>query len=284
MTASAEPTDITQWIGRTESADDLIAPWPVAALNATLDRDDPYPADGDALPALYHWLYFLPLARTGELDVDGHPRRGGFLPPVTLPRRMWASSDVSFEGALRVGERVRRTATIANVAEKSGRTGPLVFVDIRYELTGRDGRVTDTQTVVYREAPKPGEPAPAGKPAPVDARFSRSVRPTAPLLFRYSALIFNAHRIHYDQPYATGEEGYPGLVVHGPLIATLLADLVRRQMPERAMTRFRFRAMKPLFDTAPFAIQGRADDEGAVRLWASDAAGDLCTEAKATLA
>jgi len=274
------------WIGRSRTVEDFIAPMPAAALEATLDRPGPGPGMGDPLPPLYHWLYFLELAPTSELDVDGHPRRGGFLPPVALPRRMWAASEVAFTGPLAIGRMARRNSVIEDVARKEGRSGPLVFVTIRHEISGAGGlAITDRQTVVYREAPAGGpEAAPPSRPAPDDAEFSRAIVPSAALLFRYSALIFNAHRIHYDQPYTTGVEGYPGLVVHGPLLATLLSDLVRRNLPGRAIARFGFRAVKPVFDDAPFWVCGRREGEGGVRLWVRDAAGDLCVEAEAGLA
>jgi 3-methylfumaryl-CoA hydratase len=278
-------TNLTDWIGRSETVTDMLAPTPVAALNATLDRDDPVPAIGDALPPLYHWLYFLELAPTAALDSDGHPKRGGFLPPVTLPRRMWVGSDVTFTGALKLGEAAMRTSTIDDIVEKDGRSGRLIFVSIRHEIAGAQGIViTDRQTVVYRDKPDGVEPPPRGKPAPGDAQFSRTIEPSAALLFRYSALIFNAHRIHYDQPYTTEVEGYPGLLVHGPLLATLLTDLARRQDSQRAIRRFRFSAVKPVFDDAPFQVCGRADGANGMVLWVRDGAGDLCVDGAVELA
>lgn len=287
LASTEDAADIRAWIGRSESATDLIAPAPVAALNATLDRDDPPPRPGDPLPPLYHWLYcrFLGLAKTEELGEDGHPRRGGFLPPVRLPRRMWAASEVRFEGALRIGEEAERVSVIEDVAEKTGHSGPLVFVTIRHEISGPSGRaVTDRQTVVYREAPAKGEAAAPGSPAPKDAEFWRRVTPNEALLFRYSALIFNAHRIHYDRPFATGVEGYPGLVVHGPLVATLLADLVRRERESATIARFAFRAVRPLFAGSPFTVNGRSEKGGTIRLWTADSGNALATEAEAELA
>jgi 3-methylfumaryl-CoA hydratase len=276
-------TKLRDWIGHTETMTELVAARPVAALNATLDRGEDAPSLGDALPPLYHWLYFLPLAQTSELDTDGHPRRGGFLPPVTLPRRMWASSDVSFSGQVRIGEEATRSSVIEDVAEKRGRSGPLVFVTIRHEISNTAGiAITDRQTIVYR-GEDGGGPPPTGKPAPGESDFSRAITPSAALLFRYSALIFNAHRIHYDYPFTTEVEGYPGLVVHGPLLATLLADLVRRALPSEAITRFRFRAVKPVFDNAPFTVCGRRDGEASVTLWVQDGAGELCVDAAAEL-
>ena len=277
---------LPQWIGRTESRADAITPTPIAALSATLDRDDPLPQPGDALPPLWHWLYFLPIHRQSELGEDGHPRRGGFLPPVSLPRRMWAGGRLEFHHPLRVGDAVTRTSRIVDVSRKDGRTGPLAFVLVRHEIADAHGiALAEEHDIVYRGQPKPGEAAPAPRTAPKDADWTREVRPDDVLLFRYSALTFNGHRIHYDRRYVTQVEGYPGLVVHGPLIATMLADLLRRNRPDAVMTGFSFRAVSPLFDTDAFTLNGRLDDGGAkASLWAGDAAGALAMEATATLA
>ena len=268
------------WIGRQEVARDIVMPFPVAALSATLDRDDPGPLAGDALPPLWHWLYFLPHARQSQLGPDGHPRRGGFLPPVDLPRRMWAGSRLSFPGTLRLGEAVTRISTVADLSVKEGRNGPLVFVLVRHEIAGPAGvAVTEEHDIVYRGAPAPGEAPAAPRPAPADAPWQRTIVPDDVLLFRYSALTFNGHRIHYDRRYATGVEGYPGLIVHGPLLATLLADLVRRN-DRRTLSGFRFRALGPVFDAAPFAVCGRPEGNRAV-LWVGGDDGRLAMEAEA---
>jgi 3-methylfumaryl-CoA hydratase len=283
VAASDEGINLQDWVGRTQTVTDLIAPFPVAALEASLDRDGPAPKMGDVLPPLYHWLYFLGTAATEALDVDGHPKRGDFLPPVTLPRRMWASSDIRFEGDLHIGDMVSQTSTIESIAE-TGRTGPLVFVNLRHEVTGPSGLcVVDRQTVVYREMPPKDASTPPAKPAPTDEAFHRVVSPSAALLFRYSALIFNAHRIHYDHPYTTEVEGYPGLVVHGPLLATLLSDLVRRNTGDRGLAAFQFRAMSPVFDDADFTVCGRSDGDKDMQLWAKNAGGGLCVQAQASL-
>jgi 3-methylfumaryl-CoA hydratase len=244
------------------------------------------------LHPVWHWLYFLPLARQSEIGPDGHPKRGGFLPPVALPRRMWAGSKLQFEGPLHVGDAVERVSTIEDVSEKSGRTGTLVFVKVRHEVR-RQGEaraaILENQDIVYREPAKPGDPAPAPTAAPASSAWSRTITPDPVLLFRYSALTFNSHRIHYDRPYATGEEGYGGLVVHGPLIATLLLDLVRRSLPGAQVLRFDFRAVRPLIDTHPFQVCGEpaaesnADGTRSIRLWARDHEGWMTMDASATI-
>jgi 3-methylfumaryl-CoA hydratase len=278
-------TDWQQWVGRTETHADVVTPTPVAALAATLDRDDPRPAAGDPLPPLWHWLYFLPLHRQSEIGPDGHAKRGGFLPPVPLPRRMWAGGRLTFRAPLRVGERVARTSTIADVTAKEGRSGPLAFVLLRHEIVGPHGQaIVEEHDIVYRETPAAGERPAAPPRAPADATWTRTIRPDAVLLFRYSALTFNGHRIHYDRRYVTEIEGYPGLIVHGPLIATLLLDLVRRHLPAAAVARFSFRAVSPLFDIAEFTVNGRRRDDGTLALWAAGADGALAMEATATLA
>lgn len=275
---------LREWIGKTESASDQVTPAPIAALSATLDIEARPPRAGDALPPLWHWLYFLGLHRQSQLGSDGLASRGGFLPPVPLPRRMWAGGRLEFVRAMRVGETYTRTSRIADVQHKEGRTGPLVFVVARHEIGNADGiAIAEEQDIVYRDQAKPGEPAPAARPAPAGAAWGRAVQPDEVLLFRYSALTFNGHRIHYDRRYATETEGYPGLVVHGPLIATLLLDLLRRQMPEAQVARLEFRAASPLFDTGPFQVNGKPDDGKTVALWASSAEDNLAMTASVTL-
>jgi len=271
------------WIGRTETVHDSITKVPVQALSATLDRDDPHPVDGDVLPLLWHWLYFLPIARASQLGPDGHPRRGGFLPPVPAPRRMWAGGRYAFVRDLHVGEAISRTSTILDVSAKTGRTGTLVFVKVGHEISGESGvAIHEEHDIVYRDLPLPGEAPPPPRPAPAGAVWSKTIAPDDVLLFRYSALTFNGHRIHYDRRYVTGEEGYPGLVVHGPLIATLLMELYRTQ-DGRRLSGFRFRAISPTFDIAPFSVHGAPGESGAT-LWAQGPDGDLRMDAVAEVA
>ncbi len=271
---------LTEWIGRSETRSDVVTAAPLVALSALLDRDDPAPRNGDAAPPLAHWLYFLPAYRQSEAGPDGHALKGEFMPPVPLPRRMWAGSRIEFPRPLVVGSKVERISRIADVVLKQGRSGPLVFVTVRHEVSDSGGLViADEHDLVYR-----GEAALATRPAPAPrgAAWRREIHPDPVLLFRYSAVTFNSHRIHYDQPYATRVEGYPGLVVHGPLIATLLLDLLRRNAPGVAVKRYRFRAMKPLYDIANFFLCGVPDESSrSARLWTRDADGELTMDATA---
>ena len=275
---------LRSWVDRTETLADLVTPAPVRALTATLDRDDAPDRPGDALPPLWHWLYFLPMHRQSEIGPDGHARRGGFLPPVPLPRRMWAGSQLQFHVPLRVGQAIERRSRIADVRMKEGRSGPLVFVNVDHEIHA-DGNlaISERHDIVYREMPQPGEPAPAPLAAPGEAQWTRRIEPDDVLLFRYSALTFNGHRIHYDRKYVSEVEGYPGLIVHGPLIATLLLDLLRRELPAAAVKSFSFRAIKPAFDIAPFEVCGRQVDAETVKLWAKSQEGHLHMEATANI-
>lgn len=276
--------NLQSWVGRAERTEDDIAAAPLRGLWATLDREGPSPVMGENIPPLAHWLYFNTAARQSDLGPDGHPARGRFLPPVPLPRRMWAGGSLEFHRPLRVGEEAVKESRIVDLNVKQGRSGSLVFVTVRHDIKDARGlAITETQDIVYRDAPGPDAPKPAPQMAPTDPHFSRCVAPDPTLLFRYSALTFNGHRIHYDRPYATKVEGYPGLVVHGPLIATLLLDLLRDR-PDASVRRFTFRAVGPLFDSESFTLCGRSDVGRDVTLWACDQAGHLAMQATARLA
>ena len=280
--------NLKEWIGRSETVTDIATATPCAALAATLDRDPKRPPAGTPLPALWHWLYFLPLHRQSDIGPDGHAKRGGFLPPVPLPRRMWAGSQFEFHRPLRIGDTLVRTSTIEDVTEKSGRTGPLVFVRVRHEIRRHDETdvaLTEFHDIVYREAAKADDVAPPPKAAPVRAAWERKWIPDDVLLFRYSALTFNGHRIHYDRRYVTEVEGYPGLIVHGPLFATLLLDLLRHQLPEAVVARYEFRAVRPVFDINHFFVCGEPQADGKTfKLWAKDHEGWLTMDATAVIA
>jgi 3-methylfumaryl-CoA hydratase len=280
--------DLSSWVGSSETKYDQIDAAPLRGLSATLDRDDPPPQPGTPVPPLWHWLYFLPQHRQSEIGSDGHARRGGFLPPVPLPRRMWAGGRLRWEAGnpLVVGDSVKRESRIAWVERKKGRAGELVFVLVAHRFSNAGGlALQEEHDIVYREAPVPGAVAPPPTPAETGAPWQREARPDEVLLFRYSALTFNGHRIHYDRSYVTQEEGYPGLVVHGPLIATLLVDLVRRQRPDAQFLAFDFKAQRPMFDGNPFTLHGAPSSDGkTVRLWAADNEGFFAMSASATLA
>jgi len=287
---AAQLAHLQTWQGKSETLSDTLTATPVAALSATLDRDDPAPAAGTAVPPLWHWLYFLPHARQSEIGPDGHPQRGGFLPPVPLPRRMWAGGRLRWDAAnpLCVGQTVQRQSTIQSVKHKAGRSGELLFVLVEHRFSNENGlALTEEHDLVYRSAAQPGEAAPAPQKPPMDgqAAWSRTITADAVVLFRYSALTFNGHRIHYDRQYVTEVEGYPGLIVHGPLIATLLLDLLRRSLPGARVASFDFRAVRPAFDLHPFSVHGKPSSDGkTIELWAQDHKGFLTMQGTATLA
>ena len=248
------------WVGREEKREDYLALGPAQALAATLDRDPDALAEGAALPPLYHWLYFPYLTLSSELAEDGHARKGDFMPPVPFPRRMFAGARVATHGTLRIGERIERIASIKSVSYKEGRSGELVFVTVSYQFSDSEGlKLVEEQDIAYRPATTPkGVASPTAAPPP-EADFSRSIVPDERLLFRFSALTFNAHRIHYDLPYAKGE-GYPALVVHGPLTAVLLADLATAETGAQRLTHFSFRALRAFFLGDRISLLGRRRD------------------------
>lgn len=276
---------LKDWIGRTQSVEDFAAPFPVRALSATFDeKNDPEPKNGDPLPPLWHWLYFLEVAPQSKIGPDGHAERGDFLPPVPLPRRMWAGSRFSFDGEpIRVGETVRRLSEIKSVEPKTGSTGSMVFVTVQHTISGPRGvSFVEQHDIVYREAAKPGEAPKPPRPAPADATWTRTIVADPVLLFRFSALTFNGHRIHYDQPYVTGVEGYPGLVVHGPLMGMLQIELARRSNPGKVVESFEFRALSPVFGGATLGVNGRRELDGSTTTWIADPNGGLAQQGKAT--
>lgn len=255
--------DFSAWVGRSEDVVDVLEPARSNALRAALG--DPAPLTvGDELPLLHHWLYFWNVQPPQGLGADGHPAKGGFLPPVPLPRRMWAGGRVKFLAPLRLGETVTKTSTILKVETKVGRSGTLVFVTVRHELSGPAGlAISEEQDLVYRDAAAPGSiPAPAVSGPEPAAAWREDVTPDPVLLFRFSALTMNGHRIHYDRPYAMDEEAYPGLVVHGPLQAVLLVDLANRHL-DRPVTGFDFRGQSPAFEGTTLNVCGEPADGGA---------------------
>ncbi|MGV6873780.1 FAS1-like dehydratase domain-containing protein [Pseudochelatococcus sp. B33] len=278
---SVDIAHLREWIGREDSVSDIVTPELVRRFNATLDLDgssDP----GDPAPLLIHLCLGQPAVPGAELGPDGHPARGSFLPPVPLQRRMWAGGAFTFYDDIRVGETVTRSSRIIDVALKEGRSGQLCFVTVEHGISaGGRAALTERQDIVYRDAEgaKPASVPTAPPTAAPEGAHRRSIMPTTTLLFRYSALTFNGHRIHYDAPYARGVEGYPGLVVHGPMQATLLLHLAA-EVRGRAPARFSFRSLSPLFDNADFTINA-AEDGAALKLWTARVGGPVAMEARA---
>lgn len=273
---------LKKWIGRTESDIDYVTVPAVSRLAATLDRDDPMPKMGDPLPVGWHQILFPRVVRQSHIGADGHPERGDFLPPVPLPRRMFAGKRTTFHDNLRVGDEVRRDSVIVEINIKQGRTGQMVFVTVKTEITGPRGlAITEEQDLVYREAAPGGTPPQPPQPAPGRAVWSRAVTPDPVMLFRYSALTFNGHRIHYDLPYVTKVEGYPGLVMNGGLTTLLAFELARTH----ASTPIRYissRNVRALFANQPITLGGEPSlDNRTAKLWALNADGALALSAEA---
>lgn len=256
--------NLQDWVGRQQSVTDFISVAHTKKIAYSVNA--PVPADGDFLPHLWHWAFFIDPAPLEELGTDGHAARGGFLPPADNRNRMWAGGRLNFVRHLLVGKEATCVSTIKSIVEKEGRTGKLLFVTLEHSYE-QDGEVCfiEEQDIVYRE---PTPPKLTGDiPAPT-AQWSQEVRPTTTMLFRYSAVTFNGHRIHYDYPYANREEGYPGLVVHGPLIATKVLQSFTESNPDKKVTYFGFRGVRPLIGTDIFKVEGTFEGQNTAKLWA----------------
>ena len=273
---------LKQWIGRRESDIDYVTVPSVHRLAATLDRDDPKPKFGDPLPIGWHSILFPRVVRQSEIGRDGHPERGDFLPPIALPRRMFAGKRTTFHSELRIGDEVRRESTIMDVSHKQGRTGEMMFVTVKTEISGPRGlAITEEQDLVYRAEAARGAPPPAPQPAPGTAVWKKIVTPDPVMLFRYSALTFNGHRIHYDQQYVTEVEGYPERVMNGGFTTLFVFELARAHAatPVKYMAS---RNVRPLYINKPIAICGEPSADGkSAKLWAEDENGALGLNATA---
>ncbi|MCB2011999.1 MAG: MaoC family dehydratase N-terminal domain-containing protein [Geminicoccaceae bacterium] len=280
MSVSEESPALEDWIGRTEVHRDTLDARPANLMQSLLPVGVEL-APGDALPPLWNWLYFHAPSPLDALGRDGHPKKGGFLPPVELPRRMWAGGRFEFAGDLRIGDDIVKKSKILKVAPKTGRTGPLCFVTVEHRYTRSDQTIwREEHDIVYREDPSSDQPKAKPVAPPETITDRETINPSIVMLFRYSALTFNGHRIHYDREYARNVEGYPDLVFHGPLTATFLAEFTKRKSAGRMAT-FSYRAMSPLFDTRPFNIfLGRGD--GHTTAWACTPEGHLAMQAEAT--
>jgi 3-methylfumaryl-CoA hydratase len=286
---SGQPLDpkLAAWIGRSISASDMLTPAMLDGFLAMLDHEIPPAASGRMAPQGIHWLCATPRVRARDIGVDGHPHKGLLLPPVDLPRRMWAGSAIEFLAPLRQDDVIERRSAIRSITPKTGSSGPIVFVEVDHAIlaNGREA-LCERHTIVYRSPPEKGGRAGGEKAAaqavagPPD--YSKTIRPDTVLLFRYSALTFNSHRIHFDHPYVTKVEGYPGLVVHGPLIATLLLDLVASRHGANVLKTFSFRGVAPAFADEPLELRAH-ERAGGIALQAVSGDGRLIVTAEATL-
>jgi 3-methylfumaryl-CoA hydratase len=282
---SAELESLKEWIGRKETAIDYVTVPAVNRLSATLDRDDAFPKMGDALPVGWHSTLFPRVVRHSQIGADGHPARGDFLPPVPLPRRMFAGKRTTFIAPLYLGDEVHRESTIQNVTIKDGRSGRMVFVTVKTDISNAKGvAITEEQDIVYRGEPDKNAPPAPPQPAPGKAVWTHEVTPDPVMLFRYSALTFNGHRIHYDHPYVTGVEGYPNLVMNGGLTTLLVYELARTH----ASTPIKFmssRNVRALFVGRTITLCGEPSaDNKTAKLWAQDDTGALALTAEAEFA
>jgi 3-methylfumaryl-CoA hydratase len=283
MTDKPDLDHLRQWIGRSTEASDIVTAQLVKGLRATLFMEIGEPRPGDAAPFTAHWCLAQPVFPMSELGPDGHPARGGFLPPVPLPRRMWAGGELEFIDPLRVGDQATRTSRIADVTMKTGSTGPLCFVSVEHVIaTPRGPAIRERQDIVYRDMSTPPASAPA-KPAtpPPAARHRESHMADAVLLFRYSALTFNGHRIHYDRDYVTRVEGYPGLIFHGPMQAALLVEFAAKLRGGKAPVKFSYRGVQPLFEGSEFSVNAN-DASAGLELWTANSAGQPTMKGTAT--
>ncbi|SHI08104.1 FAS1-like dehydratase domain-containing protein [Marivita hallyeonensis] len=258
--------NVIAWQGRTENNAGLVSQQTAAQLHATLgSREEPAPINGDPLPPLWHWCGFPPLAPMEELGPDGHPRLGSFLPPIRLDRRMWAGGALRFHAPLHVGEPLQRRSVVRGITEKDGASGPMVFVTVDHAIYGERGlAIEERQDIVYLPIPDSYTP-PKPRQMPETPNATNTVPMPETLLFRYSALTFNAHRIHYDKAYAKDIEHYPGLVVHGPLQATLLMQLAVEKAG-RTPEDFHFRGVHPMFAGTDLDLAA-VEDDGALALF-----------------
>ena len=282
MTDKPDLEHLRQWIGRTEEASDIVTAQLVKGLRATLFMEIGKPKPGDAAPFTAHWCLAQPVYPMSELGRDGHPTRGGFLPPVPLPRRMWAGGELEFFDALRVGDAMTRTSRISDVTMKTGSTGALCFVSVDHQITTPRGTaIRERQDIVYRDGSTAQASAPAKPGAPPAAQHRESHMADPVLLFRYSALTFNGHRIHYDRDYVTKVEGYPGLIFHGPMQAAFLVEFAAKLHRGAAPKKFSYRGVQPLFEGGEFSIN--ANENGtSMELWAANSAGQPTMKGTAT--
>ena len=277
--------DYEEWVGKTLESRDELSLSPLNRMAATLETQFREFSLGDDIPPLWHWLYFLESTPKSMLAEDGHAKKGGFLPPITLPRRMWAGSRLIFKKNLKAGEKVSRISRIKDISVKQGKTGTLVFVKVSHEISANTSlALSEEHNIVFREKSNPTSVALATQKSTIKPDFSETFKPDPIILFRYSALTFNGHRIHYDRDYVTNTEGYPGLLVHGPLLATLLIENFRKHHSNLKIINFEFKALHPVFDLNPFKIcSTNPNNDNKASLWIEDHEGNLCMLASVSI-
>ncbi len=283
MTEKPDLDHLRGWIGKTTEASDIVTAHLVMGLRATLFQEIGEPKKGDPAPWTTHWCLAQPVFPMSELSQDGHPTRGGFLPPVPLPRRMWAGGELQFFDTMRVGDEVKRHSRISDVTMKTGSTGVLCFVAVEHEITTPRGMaIRERHDIVYRDMSSTAPAAPAKTPPPPPAAKHRESHMADPvLLFRYSALTFNGHRIHYDRDYVTRVEGYPGLVFHGPLQASFIVELAAKLHGGTPPKKLSYRGVQPLFEGSEFSVN--ANDTGTgMELWTANSQGQPTMKGTAT--
>jgi len=282
MTEKLDLDHLRQWIGRTQDASDIVTAQLVKGLRATLFQEVGEPKRGDVAPFTVHWCLAQPVFPISQLGPDGHPARGGFLPPVPLPRRMWAGGELEIIDPLRVGDEAKRSSRISDVSVKTGSTGTLCFVAVEHVIaTPRGVAIRERHDIVYREMTSAGAAAPKAPPPPPAARHREAHVSDPVLLFRYSALTFNGHRIHYDRDYVTKVEGYPGLIFHGPLQAALIVELAAKLSGGKPPKKFSYRGLQPLFEGSEFSVNAN-DNAGGMELWIANADGQPTMKGTAT--
>ena len=277
--------DMKDWLSRTATASDVITAFPLNALAATLDRDDPKATAGFPVPPLWHWMYFLPIFRSADTRADGHGRGGEFMPPIDMPRRVWAGSRFVWnaDNPLKVGDPAKRISRIGSITPKRGKSGDMVFVKVIHEFHNDKGLcITNEHNAAFLGPAEPGKGPAPGTRVESSTKWHRTLTPDAVFLFRYSALTFNSHRIHFDWPYATRTEGYPTLLVHGPVQAILLADLMERNAPGAVIESLEFRAVRNAYVDRPLHLRGNPEGN-TVNLWAADDEGMVTMSAIAQL-
>jgi 3-methylfumaryl-CoA hydratase len=282
MTEKLDIDHLRQWIGRTQDASDTVTAQLVKGLRATLFQEVGEPKTGDVAPFTVHWCLAQPVFPMSQLGTDGHPARGGFLPPVPLPRRMWAGGELEIADPLRVGDEARRSSRISDVSVKTGSTGTLCFVAVEHVIaTSRGVAIRERHDIVYREMTSGAAAAPKAPPPPPTAKHRETHISDPVLLFRYSALTFNGHRIHYDRDYVTKVEGYPGLIFHGPLQAALIVEFAAKLHGGKPPKKFTYRGLQPLFEGSEFSVNAN-DNAGGMELWTANAEGQPTMKGTAT--